>query len=88
MAKTAMIRARMEPSLKEGVEKIFKKIGLSTTEAITLFYNQVKLNKGIPFELKIPNEVTLETIRKTDRGEELHRVKNVDELFKELEVWS
>jgi len=85
MAKTAMIRARMEPSLKESVEDIFNKIGLSTTEAITLFYNQVKLHKGIPFELKIPNEETLETIRKSDANEELHRVKNVEELFKKLE---
>ena len=85
MAKTAMIRARMEPSLKESVEVIFSKIGLSTTEAITLFYNQVKLNKGIPFELKIPNEETLDAFRKSDAGEELHRVKNVEELFEELE---
>ena len=86
MAKTAMIRARMEPSLKESVEEIFNKIGLSTTEAITLFYQQVVMNRGIPFELKIPNDVTLETIRKSDNGEELHRVKNVEELFKELEI--
>ncbi len=86
MAKTAMIRARMEPSLKESVEDIFNKIGLSTTEAITLFYNQVKLNKGIPFEIKIPNELTLETIRKSDNGEELHRVKDVEELFEDLDL--
>jgi DNA-damage-inducible protein J len=86
MAKTAMIRARIEPSLKDGVEKIFKKIGLSTTEAITLFYNQVKLNKGIPFELKIPNEVTLETMRKSDRGEELVHSENVEEMFKKLGI--
>ncbi len=85
MAKTAMIRARMEPSLKESVEDIFNKIGLSTTEAITLFYNQVKLNKGIPFEIKIPNELTLETIRKSENGEEIDRVKDVEELFEELE---
>jgi len=86
MAKTAMIRARMEPSLKESVEDIFNKIGLSTTEAITLFYNQVKLNKGIPFEIKIPNELTLETIRKSENGEEIDRVKDVEELFEELEL--
>lgn len=81
-----MIRARMEPSLKESVEDIFNKIGLSTTEAITLFYNQVKLNKGIPFEIKIPNELTLETIRKSANREEIRRVKDVEELFEELEL--
>ena len=86
MAKTAMIRARMEPSLKESVEDIFNKIGLSATEAITLFYQQVVINRGIPFELKIPNDETIETFRKTDKGEELHRVNSVDELFEELEL--
>lgn len=86
MAKTAMIRARMEPSLKENVENIFNKIGLSTTEAITLFYQQIVLNRGIPFELKIPNEKTLEAVRELDSGKELYRVKNVEELFKELEL--
>ncbi len=81
-----MIRARMEPSLKENVESIFNKIGLSTTEAITLFYQQVVMSRGIPFELKIPNEVTLETIIKSNNGEELHQVNNVEELFEELEL--
>ncbi len=37
MAKTEMIRARITPELKTEAEAIFKKLGLSTTEAITLF---------------------------------------------------
>ena len=86
MAKTAMIRARMEPSLKESVEEIFNKIGLSTTEAITLFYQQVVMNRGIPFELKIPNDVTLETFRKTDKGEDLIESENVEDMFSKLGI--
>ena len=38
MAKTAMIRARVEPELKQEAEKVFTTLGLSATEAITLFY--------------------------------------------------
>jgi len=64
MRKSAMIRARVEPELKEEVEKIFRELGLTTTEAITLFYHQVKTRKGIPFEIAIPNETTLETAKK------------------------
>ncbi|MCF6268994.1 MAG: type II toxin-antitoxin system RelB/DinJ family antitoxin [Melioribacteraceae bacterium] len=86
MPKSAMICARVEPALKESVEKIFKSLGLSTTEAITLFYEQVKLNRSIPFEFKTPNEETLETIRKSDNGEELYQVNNVDELFEALKI--
>ncbi len=44
------------------------------------------MSRGIPFELKIPNEVTLETIIKSYNGEELHQVNNVEELFEELEL--
>ena len=53
MPKTAMIRARTEPELKSDVEEIFKELGLSATEAINLFYRQVRLKKGLPFDVKI-----------------------------------
>lgn len=53
MSKTATIRARIEPELKSEVENIFKKLGVSTTEVISMLYSQVKLNKGLPFEIKL-----------------------------------
>ena len=81
-----MIRARVEPELKEEVEKIFKELGLTTTEAITLFYYQVKARKGIPFEIAIPNETTLETAKKTDVGEELNEYASLDEFRKKMHV--
>src|SRR4030042_2029005 len=54
MARTAMIRARITPDLKEEVEFILKRLGLTTTEAINIFFSQVKLQRGLPFEVKIP----------------------------------
>jgi len=85
MKKSAMIRARVEPELKSEVDEIFRELGLTTTEAITLFYHQVKARKGIPFEIRIPNEATLETMRKTDAGEELNEYANLDEFRKKNE---
>ncbi len=58
MAKNATIRARIEPELKAEVEKLFKELGLSTTEAINLFYRQVKLRNGLPFNVVIANKTT------------------------------
>jgi len=58
--KTQVINARIEPELKNQVETIFKELGLSTTQAITMFYKQVVLNNGIPFDIKIPNEKSVE----------------------------
>ena len=55
MAKTEMIRARVEPELKRQAEELFSSLGLSTTEAITLFYKQVTLHRGLPFSVRMPN---------------------------------
>lgn len=81
-----MIVARTEPELKVEAEKILKKLGLSTTEAINLFLSQIRLHKGLPFEVKIPNKTTLETFRKTDEGKELVKCKDADDMFKKLGI--
>ena len=86
MAKTGMIRARMEPGLKEEVEGIFSELGLSITEAITLFYRMTKLHRGLPFPVKIPNEMTMETFRKTDEGKELVDCESAEDMFDKLEI--
>jgi len=86
MAKTAMIMARTEPDLKSDAEKILKKLGLSTTEAINLFLSQIRLHKGLPFDVKIPNKTTRETFKKTDEGKELVKSKNADDMFNRLGI--
>lgn len=80
-SKSAMIRARVSPELKEEVEHIFNELGLNATEAITLFYKQVLLNQGIPFDLKIPNKITLCTMQKTENKKELHKYDSIEEMF-------
>jgi len=84
MAKEAMIRARIEPHLKAEAESIFQELGLSITEAITLFYKQVQLNRGLPFEVRLPNETTLKTFQDTDAGRNVVRCKDTREMFKKL----
>lgn len=84
MPKTAMIRARTEPKLKKNVELIFEKLGLSSTEAINMFYMQVWLRKGIPFEIKIPNRLTLKAFKDSDEGKNMKSFKNVNDLMKDL----
>ena len=85
MAKTAMIRARTEPSLKEEVENILEKLGMSSTEAINMFYRQGKLRKGLPFDVRIPNKVTTDTFKKTDEAKELNSYDSIDDFFKKIE---
>ncbi len=84
MSKTAMIRARTEPRLKEEVESIFSELGITSTEAINMFYKQVRLRKGIPFEIKIPNKVTRKTFNDSDNKKNRKSFKNINDLLKDL----
>jgi len=86
MAKSAMIRARVEPDLKTDVEKIFATLGLSTTEAINLFYRQVRLRKGLPFEVKIPNQTTIQTFQDTDAGRNIVECEDAEDMFEKLGI--
>lgn len=85
MSRTATIQARIDPDIKNEAQKIFKTLNISMSEAISIYLTQVALHKGIPFEVKIPNELTEETLQKADAGEDLHTVGTVDELFEELD---
>lgn len=86
MSKTAMVRARMEPELKQQAEEILAEVGLSPTQAITLFYRQIELSGGLPFEIRIPNETTLLTFRATDEGRDLMVCESAEDLFKKLGI--
>lgn len=86
MAKTAYIRARIEPTLKEHVEIILEKLGLTQTEAIKLFYKQIELSNGLPFEVKIPNTQTKKAIEDSVVGKNQKSFDNADELFKDLGI--
>lgn len=86
MAKTEMVRARIEPDLKKEVESIFSELGLNSTTAINLFYRQVKLYKGLPFNLQIPNETTSQTFKDTDAGKNIIQCKGAEDLFRKLDI--
>ncbi|MCA9735504.1 type II toxin-antitoxin system RelB/DinJ family antitoxin [candidate division KSB1 bacterium] len=86
MPKTQMIRARIEPDLKQDVESIFKELGLTTTEAISLFYHQVKLWKGLPFEVRLPNSTTIQTFQDTDAGKNLTHCEDAEDMFNKLGI--
>jgi DNA-damage-inducible protein J len=84
--KSSQIRARVEPSLKTQAEAILERIGLTPTQAITLYYRQIVLREGIPFEVALPNRETRDTFDRTDRGEDLRRFASTEEMFDALDL--
>jgi DNA-damage-inducible protein J len=84
MTKTTMITARVDPKLKRDTEKVLKNLGLTTSQAITLFFNQINLRKGLPFAVALPNTQTAQAIESALAGLDLHTAESVDTLFEDL----
>ena len=84
--KTTTVRARLEPELKKETELIFEELGINTTEAIRIFFKQVKLQRGLPFEMKIPNEITEEAILDAKTRKNVSSFESADELFEDLDI--
>ena len=84
MTKSTMIHARIEPSLKMETEKTLSELGLNMTQAITLFLQQVRLQKGLPFEVKLPTKETQKALSELENREG-KKFASVDALFDDLE---
>ena len=59
MPKSSSIYTRVEPEIKEQVEQVLSKLGIPVANAINLFLHQVALQKGIPFDIKLPQNAPL-----------------------------
>lgn len=68
MNRAASVHARIDPTLKHDAEIILHKLGLNTSQAINAFYAQIVHVRGIPFDLKLPNEETIAAMKELDSG--------------------
>ena len=84
MTKSTMIHARIEPGLKMETEKTLGELGLNMTQAITLFLQQVRLQKGLPFEVKLPTKETQKALKELETRDG-KKFASVDALFDDLE---
>ncbi|MEO7993473.1 MAG: type II toxin-antitoxin system RelB/DinJ family antitoxin [bacterium] len=82
MSKSETIRARIEPALKAEAEAVLDKLGLSMTDAITVFLRQVALQRGLPFPVALPNAETQAALRDVMEGRNLKHWKSVDAMRK------
>ncbi|HJZ43161.1 MAG TPA: type II toxin-antitoxin system RelB/DinJ family antitoxin [Hyphomicrobiaceae bacterium] len=68
MPKDAYINARVDKRLKTRAEKVLSRVGVSTSDAITMLLHQIVLRKGLPFEARIPNEETIAAMTELSEG--------------------
>lgn len=87
MGKTGYITARIEPKLKARAARVLATVGVSTTDAITMFLRQVVLRNGLPFEVRVPNAETkraIEELKSVGTRSKLKRYSTAQEMFGSL----
>jgi len=72
---------KLDIEVKAKAKEIFQELGLTMGEAVNIFLTQVTLHKGLPFEVKIPNDMTLQAMKDVETGENYEDV-TLDELSK------
>lgn len=86
MVKTSTISARIDPEIKNRAERVFRELGITSSQAITLFYRQVELQQGLPFIVKIPNDVTIEALEDARSRDNMESFNTVEDLFDDLGI--
>ncbi len=83
--KTSSARALIDPEVKKQAEAILKEIGLSVSKSFELFYRQVIAQRGLPFELHVPNEETMKAVENSRQGKG-KRFSTAQKLFDDLGI--
>jgi len=86
MAATAFVRARIDETLKVEAAAVLADMGLTVSDVVRIVLTRVAKDKALPFEMRIPNKLTAETLAKSERGEDIHHAKDADDLFGQLGI--
>lgn len=86
MAANHVVRARVDEQLKDEAAAILATMGLTVSDFVRIGLTKVVSEQGLPFEMKVPNRLTAETLAKSDEGQDLHRAQNAEDLFEQLDI--
>jgi len=73
----------LDTEMKKKAQEIFKQYGMGLSDAFNIFLAQSVMQRGIPFEIKIPNDETAQIIKEAREGENMTKI-SLDELKKEV----
>jgi len=86
MAATAFVRARVDETVKNEAAEVLADMGLTVSDVVRIALTKIAKEKALPFDMRVPNALTAETLAKSERGEDVHRAKDVDDLFQQLGI--
>ena len=80
MARTSNVFARVEPNIKEQAESVLGQLGIPMSNAIGMFLRQVVIHRGIPFEVKLPENAPLSLATMTKEQFDAEITKGMDDI--------
>jgi DNA-damage-inducible protein J len=86
MAATAFVRARIDEAIKEEAAAVLADMGLTVSDVVRIVLTRVAKDRALPFELRVPNKLTAETLAKSERGEDVRHAKDANDLFEQLGI--
>lgn len=86
MAATAFVRARIDETLKNEAAAVLSGMGLTVSDVVRIALTKIAKEKALPFDMRVPNAKTAETLAKSERGEDVHHAKDANDLFGQLGI--
>jgi len=86
MVATAFVRARIDETLKAEAAIVLAELGLTVSDVVRIVLTKVAKDKALPFEMRVPNKLTVQTLEKSERGMDVHKAKDADDLFDQLGI--
>lgn len=84
MGKSVFVTVRIKPEIKKKAESVLESLGVTPSEAVTIFYSQIALRQGLPFPVEIPNDLTRKVFEEMETGDSLQSAGSADELMRAI----
>ncbi|MFP1482944.1 type II toxin-antitoxin system RelB/DinJ family antitoxin [Escherichia coli] len=84
MAANAFVRARIDGRSEESGSRHTGRDGLTISDLVRITLTKVAREKALPFDLREPNELTIQSIKNSEAGVDVHKAKDADDLFDKL----
>ncbi|MDX7987481.1 type II toxin-antitoxin system RelB/DinJ family antitoxin [Xenorhabdus sp. 12] len=86
MPANAVVRARIDEKLKNEAAEVLASMGLTLSDLVRITLTKVAKEKALPFDIRIPNEITDKSISASEKGLDIHKAKDADDLFEQLGI--
>lgn len=86
MAANAFVRARIDETLKNEAAVVLAGMGLTVSDLVRITLTKVAKEKALPFDMRVPSELTANTIANSEKGVDVHTAKDADDLFNQLGI--